>query len=120
MILAWNRVERYSSLGQYRAYADVFVVPERRVVFADNVLTKARPLFDAQNAADSSSRGTYSSSYNRSDGASRSIACGRTLFGTPDRSLCVRGEWQTHDDGGGNGKGVNLHGRFFLCDGPAA
>jgi hypothetical protein len=78
MILAGHCMERYSSLGQYRAGAHLVVIPERGVVFPDYILTKAGPLFDARDATDDSRCGAYGSSYHGPDGTCCSVACGRS------------------------------------------
>jgi hypothetical protein len=118
MILGWHGIEPYTSLGQYRTDAHLVAVAERGLVFADDVLAKTGSVFDAEDTADSSSCGTYSSSDDCADWTCRSVAGGRPLFSAPDRSLRIRGQWQTHDDEGGNGKGFYLHVRSFQCERP--
>jgi hypothetical protein len=87
----------------------LIAISKRSVVFADNVLAKAGALFDTEDTADGPSCGTYSSSDDGPDRTCRSVTRCRTLFGTPDRSLCMRRKWQAHDDEGRNCKGSNLH-----------
>jgi hypothetical protein len=114
MILGWHHIERYSSLGQYRTDSHILGIAVRGPVFADDVLAKTGSVVDAQDTTDSPGCSTDSSTYDGADRTRRSIASGRTIFGTPDRSLRIRREWQTHDDEGGNCKAFNLHDCSFL------
>ena len=76
------------------------------------------PLLDAQDAAYGTGRSAYGPSYDGPDWPCRSVARGCTLLGSAEGSLCVRSEWQTHDDEGGNCKNFHLHDCSFLCDHP--
>src|SRR5262249_36838658 len=97
MVLARYCVERYASRWERLANAPLAAVSERGVVLACDVFAKARPLLHAQDAAYGTSCGTYGSADNRPEGSSRSFACGCSLFGSPNRSLCVRCEGLTTD-----------------------
>src|SRR5437879_3746541 len=104
MILAGYRVERYASWRQHRADAYVTFIPERVALLAYDVFAKPRPLLDAQDAADGTGCGTDSSTDNRPERSSRSFTRGRTLLGSPDRSLSVRSIGQRCDEESGNRK----------------
>src|SRR5262249_42020685 len=111
MILARYGVERYASRGQDRTDAHLVLVPEGGPVLAYHVFAKPRPLLDAQDAANRTGCCTDGPANNRPERSSRSVACGCTLLGSADGSLCMRGERQTHQDEGGNWKEFDLHDR---------
>src|SRR6266404_6599161 len=114
MILAGYSVERYASWRQHRADAHIAFVPERRAVFTYDVFAKPGPLLDAQDAADGTGGGTDGSTNNSPEWSSRSVTCGRTLFGSPDRALCVRSVGQCCDKERGNRKQALVHVRSCL------
>src|SRR5437899_3076341 len=104
MILAGYRVERYASRRQHLADTHLADVPERGTVFTYDVFAKPGPLLDAEDAADCTGCGTDGPSDNRPKWSSRSSACGRPLFGSPNRALRVRSVGQCCDEEHSNRK----------------
>src|SRR5262245_58842943 len=104
MVLARYRIERYGSRWEHLADTHLAAVPERGAMLTYHVFAKPRSLLDAEDASDGTGGCTDGSADYRPERSSCSVASSRTLFGSPDRSLCVRRIRQCCDEESGNRK----------------
>jgi hypothetical protein len=91
MIFARKLVICYPALRKDCADPHLFPISKRRMTLVYDILAKTGPLFNTEDSPNSSGRGTYDSSDDRSDRSCGLATDVDSLFGSADSALCVQG-----------------------------